>query len=39
MSWCQGGAWMSSGMRGPVQGSFIAAIRACTEHMSLREHE
>ena len=24
---------------GPVPGLFTAAIRACTEHMSLREHE
>jgi len=24
---------------GSVQGLFTAAIRACTEHMSLREHE
>lgn len=24
---------------GPVPGLFTAAIGACTEHMSLREHE
>jgi len=31
------GAWMWHVE--PVQGPFIAAIGACSEHMDLREHE